>query len=226
MVNKKCTGRTEEIIKMLRNGFFDVYVSSEEIKTELVRNGKKKFCYNIEETLLRLLNRLLERKQVNINGKNAWVYRKKIDEQDAEEREFIFTKGSRYDFHIEIKKIITKAKKEVMIVDSYIDEDIFDLYMEKLPKNITNIKILTNPNTPKGNFYKVAPKFKSQKPSFEVRESTDCHDRILFVDSDAWVFGQSIKSAGNKPTYLIKIQKSAEFRKIFDTIWNQSKKTC
>lgn len=224
MKTKGGSGRIHEIIKMIESGFFDKYKSSEEIKTELIRRGKRKLCKNIEVTLLRLVDQSkLDREKREINGKNLWVYKKADGFPSKEPKEFVFNKGSKYDFYTELKKIILNTKNELMVVDSYINEDIFDIYIKKLPKTV-KIKILTNPQTPKGSFYKIACKFKSQHTLFEVRENTDCHDRIIFVDSDAWVFGQSIKAAGNKPTYLIRLHKSVELKKIFYRIWAHSKK--
>lgn len=92
-----------------------------------------------------------------------------------------------------------------MIVDSYADEELFDIYVEKIPSNVS-IMILTSSNV-SGTFRTIARRFSLQNQGrFEARESTDCHDRAVFIDEDAWVFGQSLKAAGKKPTYLIKIK--------------------
>ena len=70
----------------------------------------------------------------------------------------------------------------------------------------------------------VAKKFKA-KPNvkFEVRQTSDCHDRLFFVDNDCWVAGQSVKDAGKKPTYLVKIEGADLFRKVFEDLWKISK---
>jgi len=150
-----------------------------------------------------------------------------VNADSTDENEKIYPKNSRYDFYSDIKQIFSVTNNELLIVDSYMNDDVFDTYITNLPKDILtnlNIRILTNPNTPKGNFRTVVNMFKSQHSKFEVRESDDCHDRALFADSHAWVFGQALKAAGNKPTYLIKIKRSQEFKKIFESIWVISKK--
>lgn len=224
MKNRKYSGRTEVILDLIKGGFFNEHRSTMEIKSQLVRIGRKGLCCNLEETLLRLVRQnKLNRLQLERDGKSVWCYRKPKEVSVEDETEFIFDRESRYDFYTEIKRLISIAKREIMIIDSYINEDIFELYMTKVNPGV-DIKILTNPATPKGSFKKVAHTFKSQHSSFQVRESLDCHDRILFIDSDAWIFGQSIKSAGNKPTYLIKIKKSKKLRNIFNRVWDNSKK--
>jgi len=137
------------------------------------------------------------------------------------QEEKVYSKGQVYDFYRDIRDISQTAKTDVFLIDSYVDEEALDLYLEKIPQNV-NIRILTN--TPKGNFLTVAKNFK-EKPNarFEVRQSTDCHDRLFFVDDACWVMGQSIKDAGKKPTYLIKIEGADLFRIVFEDLWKVSK---
>jgi len=145
---------------------------------------------------------------------------KKQSSKKANEK--VYPKGHVYEFYKDIHKIIKKAKNEVFVVDSYADEELLNLYLEKIPAKV-KIRILTK--EPKGNFIKVAKKFKI-KPNvdFEVRTSNDCHDRLLFIDNECWVTGQSIKDAGKKPTYLIKIYTSDIFKKVFDDLWINASK--
>jgi len=138
-----------------------------------------------------------------------------------DKREKVYEKGQVYDFYKDIKDITQLAKNEVFLVDAYPDEEVLDLYLEKVPTGI-RIRILTN--APKGKFVTVAQKFKV-KPgvNFEVRSSSDCHDRFFFIDGECWVMGQSLKDAAKKPTYLIKVESSALFKKVFDDLWSHSK---
>ncbi len=144
----------------------------------------------------------------------------KIPKSTKKKNEKVYPKGHVYDFYRDIQKIIRKAKKEVFLIDSYADEEILDLYLAKMPKTV-EIRILTK--EPKGNFIKVATKFK-MKPGikFEVRKSNDCHDRLFFIDDQCWISGQSVKDAGKKPTYLVKIDASNIFKKVFDELWKNS----
>jgi hypothetical protein len=147
---------------------------------------------------------------------------------DATEK--VYEKGHVYDFYKDILDITKLAKMEVFVVDAYPDEEVLNLYLEKVDPQIS-IRILTNePRKTSAkayqnftNFVAVAKKFKL-KPgvTFEVRKNTDCHDRLFFIDGDCWVMGQSMKDAGRKPTYLIKINSGVRFKKIWEDVWSQA----
>jgi len=136
------------------------------------------------------------------------------------QEEKVYEKGQVYDVYKDIREITQSVKNEVFLVDAYVDEEALDLYLDKIPSGI-NIRILTN--KPQGNFITVAQKFKA-KPGvdFEVRQNNDCHDRLFFVDNTCWVIGQSIKDAGKKPTYLVKIESHDLFRLVFEKLWSSS----
>ncbi len=138
----------------------------------------------------------------------------------TELQESVYNKGDAYEFYRRIKKIIDQSKTEVFLISSWVDEEALNLYLDNIPTNV-KIRILTNKT--QRNFLTVARKFKG-KPNvnFEVKVNADCHDRLLFVDSDCWVMGQSIQDAGRKPTYLIKTESCDAFRRTFESMWNTS----
>jgi len=109
---------------------------------------------------------------------------------------------------------------EVIITDNYADEELINLYLEKIPEGV-KIRVLTQ--KPQGNFIAVAKKFKT-KPNvdFEARKSMEWHDRWVFVDNECWVTGQSVKDAGTKPTYLVKLGAYELLRKTFNDVWNKA----
>ena len=134
--------------------------------------------------------------------------------------EKVYEKGQVYDFYKDIREITQQARNEVFLIDAYPDEEVLNLYLEKIP---TGIRIRILANKPKENFLTVAQKFK-MKPGvkFEVRASTDCHDRLFFIDDTGWIMGQSLKDAGKKPTYLVKIESHDLFRKVFEELWSRA----
>jgi hypothetical protein len=134
--------------------------------------------------------------------------------------EKVYQKGEVYDFYKDIREITEQAKSEVFLVDSYPDEEVLNLYLEKIPAGI-KIRVLIKES--KGNFLTVAQKFKL-KPgvNFEVRASRDCHDRLFFIDNACYVIGQSLKDAARKPTYLIKVESYDLFRKVFEGLWSDA----
>jgi len=141
--------------------------------------------------------------------------------------ERVYAKNSKYDFYQDFKGIVANAKDRLFISDAYLDDASFELYINALPiaiRNKMNIELLINSNNPKGNLCKVANLLKSQNPKLEVRESPDCHDRFLIVDDSAWIFVQSLKAAGNKPTYLVRMKNVSPLESVFESTWSNSKK--
>jgi len=136
-----------------------------------------------------------------------------------EEIKGVYEAGERYDFYRDLSSLIATATGEVLIVDAYLDEEVFNLYVEKVPGSVT-VRILSNKIG--GNVETVARMYAKSR-SLELRSSVDVHDRMLFIDQRGWVIGQSIKDAARKkPTYLMELEEpsfSTE-RDIHNKIWS------
>jgi hypothetical protein len=148
-----------------------------------------------------------------------------LGNQESNFLERIYDKNSRFDFRTDIKEIFSKAKTELFIIDSWINEDLLEVYLKDLKKNL-QIKVLSGDN-PKGKIHKLVNDYNNQYNNcLEVRESVDVHDRGVFIDNDdGWVMGQSIKDgAKNKPTYLIKLRDAKKLRLIYQKIWSLATK--
>lgn len=143
-------------------------------------------------------------------------------EEDFSER--IYDKGSRFDFYLDVKSILNNPKKDLFIIDSWINEDLLELYLKNLPIKL-KIRILTG-DKPKGKLVKIVNMFNSQNGnSLEIRENQLVHDRGIFSDSDqGWVMGQSIKDGAKKPTYIIKLKDPTKLKEIYEKMWHTSKK--
>ena len=138
--------------------------------------------------------------------------------QDSEEK--FYEKGELYKFYRDILELVSHAKNEVIITDNWADEELINLYLDKVPRQV-KIKVLTK--RPQGQFLVVGKKFKAQpNVNFEARTTAEWHDRWIFVDNECWVTGQSVKDAGTKPTYLIKLGGYGILKKAFDEAWNQA----
>jgi|SRR6185312_3067955 len=125
--------------------------------------------------------------------------------------------GEEYDFYRDLKAIITEATAEVFIVDPYIDDTLFDIYVNRVEPGI-NVRILTR--NPSSAVQTIATKYASGHAAFELRVTNDIHDRVLFVDDRCWVVGQSIKDAADKkPTYIVEVT-AAPMRDIYEKLWS------
>ena len=137
---------------------------------------------------------------------------------DAKANERVYWGSQPYDVYKDILAIVENAESEVFLVDAYPSEALNDLYFSKTKRNVM-IRILFKPDKDR-KLITVAKKILEQlKQTVSIRYSYDAHDRLLFVDSDCYVIGQSIKDAGNKPTYIIKVNDPGKFRPPFEDLW-------
>lgn len=188
-------------------------------RTELIHRMFEKFSCQIGEIFTKM--RDVDKMLFEAGFELPWD-ELELASVDYGKEEKVYPKGHIYDFYKDVRDITKDAKSEVFIIDAYVDEELLNLYLEKIPSDI-KIKILTN--KPQGNFVTVAQKFKAKpQVDFEVRITKDCHDRLFFIDNQCWVMGQSIKDAGKKPTYLVKIEGHDLFRSVFDDLWKKASK--
>lgn len=139
-----------------------------------------------------------------------------------EEPKGTYGPGEEYDFYRDLTSLIQSATQEMFIVDPYLDEGLFNLYVSKVPPTI-NVRILSNNVRP--NVDKIARMFSSKQP-VQLRSSSEIHDRHIFIDQRGWVIGQSIKDAATrKPTYLVELNDPTlkATRDIHNQIWNRSR---
>ena len=119
-----------------------------------------------------------------------------------EEIKGVYEPGDEYAFYRDLSSLIQTATKGVLIVDAYLGEQVFNLYVSKVSNGAT-VRILSNKID--ANVERVARMYAKSRP-LELRSSADIHDRTVFLDQRGWVIGQSIKDAAKKkPTYLIEL---------------------
>ena len=105
----------------------------------------------------------------------------------------VYPPGDEYKFYRDLSTLVREAKNSIIIVDPYLSEDVFNLYVDKVP-DTRGVLILSN--TLSSNVMTVAEKYARSRP-LELRSSNSIHDRVVFIDSRAWVIGQSIKDAAH-----------------------------
>ena len=108
----------------------------------------------------------------------------------------VFFAGQIWDACSLVEKFIATAKKEIVLIDSWVGPFTLDM----LAKKNTNVSV-TIVTTCKGN--KLAQsdisKFNAQYPSLSINESNAFHDRFLILDKkDIYLIGASLKDLGKK----------------------------
>ena len=138
-----------------------------------------------------------------------------------EEVQGVYESGDEYAFYRDLSSLVESATKDILIVDAYLDEEVFNLYVDKVPDGVT-VRILSTKIGP--NVETVAKKCAKTRP-LELRSSRRIHDRMVFTDQRGWVIGQSIKDAAQKkPTYLIELNEPSltAIRSAHDEIWKEA----
>ncbi|MEM2159753.1 MAG: hypothetical protein QXN55_02220 [Candidatus Nitrosotenuis sp.] len=133
--------------------------------------------------------------------------------------EKIYSSNEQYDVYKDLKNIVQSAKNEVFVVDGFVDEDLYELYLDSIPNSIP-VKILTK--NPSQKFIKIGEKL-SKKRVLQIREDGQVHDRFIFVDNRCWMIGASIKDAGKRPTVLVEIKSRDSLHNIWKQIFDNAK---
>ena len=110
----------------------------------------------------------------------------------------IVYEGEYYDGFSFINKLICSAKHEVVVIDGYADDSIFDYFVSSTPnikKTIITHKV--NRISPE-----VLTKFVKQYGNISIKEDKSFHDRFLFIDDDVYIIGASLNSLGRSTSVI------------------------
>lgn len=140
------------------------------------------------------------------------------------QKDQIFGPGAVYDFMRALSGIVTSAGNSLLVVDPYLDDQIFDTYLAGTSPSLA-VRILTAVYP--ASLKAALTKFNAQHGrTVEVRKSALLHDRLVFVDGvSCWLLGQSIKdAAASKPTYLAPLSSDLVTAKLaaYELIWQQA----
>jgi hypothetical protein len=100
-----------------------------------------------------------------------------------EEIKGMYESGEQYAFYRDLSSLIATAIREIFIIDAYLDEQVFNLYVDKVPTSAT-VRVLSNKI---GINVKTVAKMYADGRSLEPRSSADIHDRAIFLDQRGWV---------------------------------------
>ena len=127
---------------------------------------------------------------------------KKIDElfslmgkYNIKDEQGLYFQGQIFDAYAKFETFIAQAKKEIILIDNYVDLSILQRLAKKT-KGV-NVTIYTDPKT------KLAPldvqTFNTQYPTLILNFTTKAHDRFLIIDQKImYHIGASLKDLGKK----------------------------
>ena len=118
-----------------------------------------------------------------------------MDKYKIKDKKDIFFQGQIFDAYSTFQRLIQKAKKEIILIDNYIDLTVLDRLTQK---NVgVNVTIYTRPDTPIKQLD--IDKFNTQYPTLTIKHTSTMHDRFLILDNtDIYHIGASIKDLGKK----------------------------
>lgn len=159
----------------------------------------RKFLLSNKEMFARLDR--IELKQLETDKKLEEVFN--YIATNTEVKQNIFFEGQIYDAFSFIVGLIKKAKKEIVLIDNYVDINTLNI----LCKKNKGVDIIIS-TAGKGNLStKDINKFNAQYPKLLVKTTTDFHDRFLIIDkTEVYHIGASIKDAGKKSFGITKIE--------------------
>ena len=108
----------------------------------------------------------------------------------------VFYEGQLWDACSLVEKLIGRAKKEIVLIDSWVGPSTLDMLAKK--RKGVKVEVVTSP---RGNKLAASDieKFNAQYGGLEVKTSTAFHDRFLILDGkELYLIGASLKDLGRK----------------------------
>lgn len=171
----------------------------------------RRFIANNSNVFNRLIT--VEYKLLEHDKKFNEVFNELQKDNVEEFKQKLFFNGQIYDAYSLIIDIIKSAKKNILIIDNYIDDTVLKMLIKK-NKNVEVI-ILTSD---KSNISKLdIQKFNKEYPVLKVAKSDKFHDRFILIDNkELYHCGASIKDLGKKCFGINKIEDKTIIDKIIN----------
>ena len=113
----------------------------------------------------------------------------------------IFSNGQIFDAYNFISDLIRSAKKEIILIDNYIDDSVLKI----LNKREEGVSASIYTAHISENLQLDLEKHNSQYQPINIQRFNKSHDRFLIIDEDVYLIGGSIKDLGKKVSTFIKL---------------------
>ena len=126
-----------------------------------------------------------------------------MDKYKIEDKQGVFIQGQIYDAYTKFQELIQKAKKEIILIDNYIDLTVLDRLTIKNPGVDAIIYTLPKTTVKKLDI----AKFNAQYPILTLEHTNNMHDRFLIIDrTEIYHIGASLKDLGRKCFSFTKLE--------------------
>ncbi|WP_047246938.1 ORF6N domain-containing protein [Maribacter thermophilus] len=131
---------------------------------------------------------------------------KALEAPEMEHKQGVFFNGQTYDAYNFINTLIKKAKKQIILIDNYID----DTVITQLTKKQKSVEVLLLSKTISKKLQLDITKANTQYPSFKAVKFANAHDRFLIIDqTEVYHIGASLKDLGKKWFAFSKLEKAS-----------------
>ncbi|MBR4340620.1 MAG: virulence RhuM family protein [Bacteroidales bacterium] len=120
--------------------------------------------------------------------------------------EGVFYNGQIFDAYVFATDLIKTAKKDIILIDNYIDESVLLMLSKRNAKVHATIITQSNSRTTLLDI----EKYNAQYTPIEINNSDFIHDRFLIIDKEVYHIGASLKDLGKKLFAFSKMNISAE----------------
>ena len=140
-----------------------------------------------------------------------------LDSNPKKAKEGVFFKGQIFDAYAFFQDIIKTAKKEIILIDGYVDLSVLERLSVK-QKNVS-VKIYTHP---KAELRQAdVEQFNKQYPTASMDYTKKMHDRFLIIDNkDLYLIGASLKDLGKQ---CFAFSKMDDPKTLIPAIWRHLK---
>lgn len=108
--------------------------------------------------------------------------------------EGVFFDGQIFDAYEFASKLIKSAKKEIVLIDNYVDETVLTM----LDKRVSTVKATIYTKQISAQLQLDINRHNAQYPPIEVQAFNKAHDRFLIIDEKVYHIGASLKDLGKK----------------------------
>lgn len=208
---------TEEGVAMLAS----VLRSSTAVQTSvhIVRSFVEMRHFVTKHAVLFEQIKSLELKQLEYQRKNDKKITKifdMIEERNCKEpMQKLFFEGQIYDAHSFLVKMISRAKKEIILVDGYVNVNTLDVLANKA-SGVEAVVLTLPSSTISANEVKL---FNRQYPTLKLVKTATFHDRFMIFDrTEVYHIGASLKDAGEKCFAISQLAETEEIKMLLTRI--------
>ena len=109
-------------------------------------------------------------------------------------KEGIFFDGQIFDAYVFVADLIRKAKKRIVVIDSYIDDSV----LVQLSKRNSGVTVDIYDGRISDQLRQDVERHNAQYPGVTLHAYNKAHDRFLIIDEEVYHIGHSLKDLGKK----------------------------